>query len=268
MLQQALDFKAESDALFKLLSPLADADFERKTLFNDWSINDVLQHLHYFNYAADLSLHDEEGILKLIADLQAAYGRGETMVSYTNDQLDGVKGRALLALWHEYYTGMVDHFHAVDPKKRLKWAGPDMSVLSSITARLMETWSHAQEVYDLLGVVREEKDHIRNVVVMGNNTYGWTFKNRGEEVPEPRPFLKLTAPSGEIWEFNDPGTGESIEGLAAEFCQVVTQTRNIADTALVVTGDNATRWMAVAQCFAGPPRTPPAKGTRHIQTQR
>ncbi len=266
MLQQALDFQAESDALYDLLKPLKDADFERKTLFKDWTVNDVLQHLHYFNYAADLSLRDEQGILNLIADLQEAYGRGETMVSYTNDQLNGIKGQALLKLWHDYYTGMVENFHNVDPKKRLKWAGPDMSVLSSITARLMETWSHAQEIYDLLGVVREEKDHIKNIVVMGNNTFGWTFKNRGEEIPEPRPFLKLTAPSGDNWEFNEPGTGESIEGLASEFCQVVTQTRNIEDTSLDVSGEIATRWMAVAQCFAGPPRTPPAKGTRFTQS--
>ena len=31
----------------------------------------------------------------------------------------------------------------------MKWFGPDMSVLSSISARLMETWAHDQAVYDL-----------------------------------------------------------------------------------------------------------------------
>lgn len=48
-----------------------------------------------------------------------------------------------------------------------------------------------------------------------------------------------------------------------EFCQVVTQVRNIADTRLSVTGDIAQRWMAIAQCFAGPPENPPEAGTRH-----
>ena len=56
-----------------------------------------------------------------------------------------------------------------------------------------------------------------------------------------------------------------IEGQASEFCQVVTQVRNIADTSLRVTGDPATRWMAIAQCFAGPPVDPPAKGVRRTQ---
>ncbi len=266
MLQQALDFQAESDALYALLKPLKDADFERKTQFNNWSINDVLQHLHYFNYAADLSLSDEEGILKLLADLRTGYEQGETIVTFTDKALNGVKGAALLELWHDYYTGMLDNFHKVDPKMRVKWAGPDMSVLSSITARLMETWSHAQEVYDLLGVEREEKDHIKNVVVIGNNTYGWTFANRGEEVPGERPHLKLAAPSGEVWEFNEPQDDNFIAGQAVEFCRVVTQTRNIADTSLTVVGEPAEKWMAVAQCFAGPPKDPPAPGTRFRQT--
>ena len=77
------------------------------------------------------------------------------------------------------------------------------------------------------------------------------------------PVLRLTAPSGAVWEFGEDA-GNVIEGLAAEFAQVVTQTRNIADTALKVSGPVAERWMATAQCFAGPPEVPPAKGVRHV----
>ncbi len=266
MLQQANDFKAECDAIYELLKPLSDEEFEQKTLFKEWTINEIMQHLHYFNYAADLSLSDEAGILKLLGDLKEGYAQGETIRTYTDKKLDGIEGQALLELWHDYYTGMLDNFHNVDPKMRVKWAGPDMSVLSSITARLMETWSHAQAIYDHLGVVRENKDHIKNVVVIGNNTFGWTFINRGEEVPADRPFLKLTAPSGEIWELNEPQDDNYIEGSATEFCQVVTQSRNIGDTELKAVGDTATTWMAVAQCFAGPPQTPPPAGSRHINS--
>lgn len=262
MLQQALDFQTESDALHALIAPLDDADFERETQFKRWTINDVLQHLHFFNYAADLSLTDEAALLALLADLRAAMERGETLVAYTDRQLKGLRGKALREAWHDYYTTMLDNFHAADPKRRVKWAGPDMSVLSSITARLMETWAHGQEVYDFLGVVRRDKDHIRNIVVIGNNTFGWTFSNRGEAVPEHRPHLRLTAPSGEIWLYNEPSDENLIEGSATEFCQVVAQTRNIADTTLRVVGETATRWMAIAQCFAGVPQDPPPPGSR------
>ena len=53
-----------------------------------------------------------------------------------------------------------------------------------------------------------------------------------------------------------------VEGDAVAFCQVAAQTRNIADTALRVEGDAARAWMALAQCFAGPPELTPAPGTR------
>jgi len=60
----------------------------------------------------------------------------------------------------------------------------------------------------------------------------------------------------------DPGASNRIEGPATAFCQVVTQTRNVADTDLEVEGDTAKRWKSIAQCFAGPPEQAPLPGTR------
>ena len=262
MLQQATDFKAESDALYGLLQPLTDEALNDATQFKGWTINTILQHLHYFNYAALVSLEDGPEIRQLLDGLRKSQQRGETLVDYTDSKLNGAKGRSLLELWRNYYTDMAHAFQEADPKKRIKWAGPDMSVLSSITARLMETWAHGQGVYDLLGLIREDRDYIKNIVVLGNNTFAWTFSNRKEEVPDRKPFLKLYAPSKGIWKFNDPSEKDLIEGAATEFCQVVTQTRNIRDTDLNVVGETAERWMAVAQCFAGPPQLPPKPGTR------
>ena len=93
-------------------------------------------------------------------------------------------------------------------------------------------------------------------------TFGWTFRNRGLDVPAEFPYVKLTAPSGETWEWSDPGTSSRIEGPATAFCQVVTQTRNVADVELQVEGDIANQWMSIAQCFAGPPEQPPLPGSR------
>jgi hypothetical protein len=66
-----------------------------------------------------------------------------------------------------------------------------------------------------------------------------------------------------VWEYGEISESGMIAGSATEFCQVVTQCRNIADTALEVTGEVAHQWMEIAQCFAGPPQDPPAKGSRH-----
>lgn len=258
----AEDFRAESDALHALLAPLDDAAFAQVTAFKRWSINDVITHLHFWNQMAGFQLTDEA---TLVARLQAARDGGGNFRAFEARYIGDLRGRALLAAWRETVHATADRFAAADPKQRLKWAGPDMSARSSITARLMETWAHGQAIHDELGSVREDADRIGNIVVLGVNTYGWTFRNRGETPPEPMPYLVLTAPSGAVWTHGTPSETERIEGPATAFCQVVTQTRNIADVDLTVTGPNATAWMAKAQCFAGPPNDPPAPGTRRIR---
>jgi uncharacterized protein (TIGR03084 family) len=263
-MQQADDFLAESDALHSLLKDLEESEFDRATEFKGWTLNNVIRHLQVWNLAAELSLTDEAGFDALFAQVGESVSGG--LKDFEEKYLEGLAGSALLDTWQMGYRSVSGHFSGADPSRRVKWAGPSMSARSSITARLMETWAHGQEVFDELGVVRKNADRIKNIVVLGNNTYGWTYAVRGEEAPVPQPHLLLTAPSGEIWRYNDPSAEERIEGLAEEFCQVVTQVRNVADTDLEVTGGIATDWMSKAQCFAGPPETPPAAGVRRTRS--
>jgi uncharacterized protein (TIGR03084 family) len=265
MLEQATDFREESEALFALLNPLSDGEWEQKTQFKGWTINDVVAHLHFGNYAADLSLQDSTAFVAFMQSRTSTRTQGGGHLGLTHAWLGGTKGRALLQLWRDFYLEMTERFVVADPKMRVKWVGPDMSVRSSITARLMETWAHGQEVYDVLGHVRRETDRIKNIVVLGINTFGWSFANRGLAVPAEIPSVRLTAPSGALWAWGSPETDSLIEGSAVEFCQVGTQVRNIADTALRAVGATATHWMAIAQCFAGPPEDPPAPGSRYRQ---
>lgn len=265
MLQQAIDFRDESNALFTLLDSLDDQAWERKTQFKGWTLNDVIAHLHFGDYAADLSLQDSTAFNDFVQRITASRKQGIGHLTFTHTWLEGTKNRALLEHWHGFSREMTERFLVADPKQRVQWFGPSMSVRSSITARLMETWAHGQAIYDLLGETRHDTDRIKNIVVIGINTFGWTFTNRGLTVPADMPSVRLTAPSGEIWEWNQSNQGDHIKGSAEEFCQVVTQVRNIADTSLKVDGSIATTWMSIAQCFAGPPENPPTPGSRFRQ---
>ena len=263
MLDQALDFQAESDTFFELLNGLTEQDWSRTTQFKGWTINDVLAHIHLGNYLADLSLQDSQAFLDCIQ----TFGRGSpNRLQATHAWLGGLRGRALLERWRAFYTDMAGRFASADPKLRVKWVGPDMSVRSSISARQMETWAHAQAVYDVLGRERTATDRLKNIAVMGINTLAWTFRNRGLPVPAAPPHVRLRAPSGEVWEWQPADERNTVQGQALEFCQVVTQVRNIADTSLQTRGDTATAWMSIAQCFAGPPENPPPPGSRFRQT--
>jgi uncharacterized protein (TIGR03084 family) len=136
-----------------------------------------------------------------------------------------------------------------------------MSARSAMTARQMETWAHGFEIFDLLGATRNETDRIRNIVVLGVNTFGWSYQVHGLPVPPKAPELVLTAPSGAVWTFGEPGAGR-ILGTAVDFAAMVTQTRALEDTGLRIEGEVARTWMENAQCFAGPPERPPAPKSR------
>lgn len=267
MFQQVIDFRDESEALYRLMQPLPPGAFATRTQFKQWTFDDVVGHLHLWNRAADLSLTDEAAFQSFMGEVLQAVASGG-LRGFEKRWLAGLCGPELLEQYRAFVLEMSERFGAADPQARVKWAGPDMSIRSSITARLMETWAHGLAVYDALGVERVDTDRIRNIAVLGVNTFGWSFKNRGLEVPPEMPGLRLTAPSGAIWEWGGDRPGERIEGEAAEFCQVITQTRNVADTGLRVTGAVARQWMSIAQCFAGPPEQPPAPGSRFVQRDR
>ena len=261
-LQQAYDFRDECNAVYSILENLKEQDYEMPTQFKGWTFNNVIGHLHVWNYAADISLKDGDEWKNFANSALQALGNGSSMNEFEQTITKGIQGPELLSMWKEYYTDMTERFAVADPKKRVKWMGPDMSVRSSISARHMETWAHAQELYDSLGLDRINEDRIKNIVIIGNNTFKWCFTVHKKTLPSIRPYLKLTSPSGEIWEYNEISEEHKIEGLAEEFCQVVTQVRNIKDVNLKLTGDIAKEWMSVAQCFAGGAEQPPLPGTR------
>ena len=188
MLQQVEDLRAEGADLYAFLDGLAPADWDRPTPFKGWTPNDVVQHLHMGDWMAVLSMTDEAAFLALLEKRKAvregaAPGQGVGPDMQT--------GAALREQWYGYFRQLCGLLDARDPKDRVLWVGPSMSVRMCATARQMETWAHAQDIYDLLRAPREHFDRLRNIAEIGVRTYGWTFANRGEE---PGAHRSLCAP--------------------------------------------------------------------------
>lgn len=262
MFQEVEDLKAEGVALQSLLDRLAAADWARPTPFKQWTPWDVVAHLHLSDQWAVASLQGPQAFKQSITPLLSALNARTSLRDYTRAHFQDRPGAAILDSWRHCFDDLNGRLAALDPKARLTWFGPDMGARSLVTARYMETWAHGQDIHDLLGQPRVYTDAIRAIATLGVKTYGFTFSNRRLPIPAPEPYVRLTAPSGTVWEWNAPSDLDRIDGLASDFCHVVTQGRNIADTALVVTGEPARQWMSIAQCFAGPPETPPAPGSR------
>lgn len=261
MLPQARDFLTEVEELDALLVTLAPSDWARPTGFKQWTIDDIVQHLHSGDLLGAASAESPEKFAAMRAETQALRDQGLTRLEETRRRIV-LTGEPLRRLWRSQAEALARTLGAMAADARLKWSGPDMGVRMFATARQMETWAHGQAIYDLLGRPRRPTMRLRNIAEIGVRTYGWTFANRGRPTPGPAPFVRLAAPDGGEWSWNDPACGDRVEGDAEAFCQVVTQTRNVTDTTLQVTGAAAEEWMRLAQCFAGPPETPPAPGTR------
>lgn len=262
MLQVCQDLRDEAEELFALLETMDEGDWSRPTPFQSWTPWDVVAHLHFFDKVSLLALNDEAEFATCRDDLTAKMLRGESLADEARRVLGGLDAKTLSREWIQSCREMSDALGNSDPKRRLPWFGPDMGVPMFTTARYMETWAHGQDIYDLLHRPRTHTDRIKNIAVIGMKTFGWTFVNRGEEVPGPPPYVRINAPSGAVWEFGEPSEEEFVRGDAVEFCHVVTQGRNVADTALEVNGPIATRWMSIAQCFAGKAVDPPKPGER------
>jgi len=262
MLQEVRDLRAEGDELEAFLQTLEAEVWQRATPFKRWTVWDVLAHLHFTDREALLALRSPEAFRESAQRMVAAMRAGTELIAYTREQLGPLDPKVLRQRWCETLRTLCDELGTRDAKARLPWYGPDMGVRMFTTARQMEVWAHGQDIYDLLGHERTDTDRIRNIAVIGVKTFGWTFANRGLEVPREVPYVRLTAPSGALWEWGDAGTQQRVEGSAVDFCHVVTQGRNVAETGLRVVGETAKRWMAIAQCFAGAAADPPQPGER------
>ena len=251
-LQQVADLREEGEALYALLDTLPDEQWALPTPFKRRTVNWVVRHLHDADRWAVQSIKDPDAYRRWAVKWIASR---RVYPSYP-------RSRPLLERWRADFLKLCDTLDASDPAVRIPWFGPDMSIRMMATARQMETWAHGQDVYDLVRVRRRHTDRIRNICFLGVRTFGWTFLNREIEVPSPEPYVRLDAPSGAVWEWNEPSEANCVIGSAVEFAHVVTQGRNIADCNLTVVGETATAWMCMAQCFAGEPQEPPAPGER------
>lgn len=121
------------------------------------------------------------------------------------------------------------------------------------TARIMETWAHGQDVADALNIDRAPTARLRQVAHLGVRTVGFAFALH--DLPAPaEPFrVELTGPAGDLWTWGDAAAANRISGPALDFCLLVTQRRHPDDLNLAVAGDDARRWVPIAQAFAGLP---------------
>jgi uncharacterized protein (TIGR03084 family) len=244
------DLDAETAVFDGWIAALADDQWARPTPAEGWTIADQVSHLAYFDDAAVQSATDpdafRDGLDAVVADVDGFTARiAAENRAKSPDELRAWFARARSELATTYAT--------IDPRARLPWYGPDMSAASMVTARIMETWAHGQDVADAVHLAHPATAAVRHVAFLGVRTRDFSYVARGLDPPGVDVHVELAGPHGEVWSFGAAGAPDTVRGPAVDFCLVVTQRRHVDDTALAVRGPHATQWMAIAQAYAGPP---------------
>jgi len=245
-----VDLAAEHDDLDRIVAALAEGDLDTPTPSPGWSVRDQITHLAWFDGQATLAIVDPEafavGVRRFVADPAAMMAE-----HLTHGHGRGVEG--MLGWWRGERSRFLEAARGVDPAGRVPWYGPPMSPASFVTARLMETWCHGQDVVDAVGAVRRPTARLRHVAHIGVRARAFSYATNGRTAPEEDVRVELEAPGGTLWSWGDAFAPDRVSGTALDFCLVVTQRRHRDDTDLRIEGPLAREWMEIAQAFAGPP---------------
>jgi uncharacterized protein (TIGR03084 family) len=244
------DLIATTADLETRLDGLDERSWHTPTPAEGWDVTDQVSHLAYFDEAATMAATDPE---RFRAEREEVRADVDAFTATIAARYHDWPGDKLLAWSREARGAMVDALRALDPSLRVPWYGPDMSAASSVTARIMETFAHGQDIADALGVPWTPARALPHVAYLGVRAIPNSYRTRGLPVPETEVRVDLVAPDGSQWAMGPEDSADAVRGPMLDFCRVVTQRRHVDDTDLVVTGPVATEWMAIAQAFAGPP---------------
>jgi uncharacterized protein (TIGR03084 family) len=248
------DLTAEGDQLRAVVAGLDADGWRTPTPAEGWDVATTIAHLLWTDEVAVLAAgaSTDEGKQAWDAVVLLAIEDPTGFVDKEALRIGDLPAEELLTRWDAARRGLVAALTSCPEGTKLPWFGPPMSPTSMATARFMETWAHALDVYDALGTRPATTDRIRHVAHIGVRTRNFAYANNGLAAPAEEFRVELTAPSGETWAWGPEDAAQKVTGSAYDFCQLVTQRVHRDDTDLVAVGEDAATWLTIAQAFAGP----------------
>jgi uncharacterized protein (TIGR03084 family) len=244
------DLRAESDELDALVAPQPADRWATPTPAAGWTVAHQIGHLLWTDRVALTAVTDAAQFAEL---LNAAAADPTGFVDAGADKCAAMAPPDLLAAWRSTRQRLHDVLLTVPDGRKLPWFGPPMSPASMATARLMETWAHGLDVADALGVRRPATGRLRSVAHIGVRTRDYAFVVNGLTPPADPFYVELRAPDGGSWSWGPPDAAQRVTGSAEDFCALVTQRRPLRSLDITAHGEEAQRWLGIAQAFAGPP---------------
>jgi uncharacterized protein (TIGR03084 family) len=251
------DFAAECADLDRMVAALSAQEWAGPTPAPGWTIAHQIGHLMWTDEIATLSATDGDAFAQVVQD---ALPKALTFVDEAAEESATIPPAELLERWRRGRSELIKALLEVPTGTKLAWFGPPMSPASMVSARLMETWAHGQDVADALAITRTPTARLRNIAHIGIRTRNFAYLVHERPAPAEEFRIELTAPDGALWAWGPESARQRVAAPALDFCLLVTQRRHRDDLAVVAIGAEAQEWLEIAQAFAGPTGTGRAAG--------
>ena len=248
--------------LDELVEAAGDDLWNTATPAEGWDVAMQIAHLTWTDEVSLLAIDDPEAFAALVenamADILGFVDAGAAEIAAT--------GRGeVLTRWRMARARLGDALKSADPGEQIPWFGPPMRSKSMTTARIMETWAHGTDVADALGIDLSADPAfvaaLPHVATLGFKTRAFSYAMNSLDAPTSDIHVRLTAAEG-VLEFGNAEAEQRVSGSLKDFCLLVTQRVHREDTDLVTEGEDAEKWLQIAQAFAGMPGGGRQKGAR------
>lgn len=221
-----------------------------------WTIAHQIGHLAWTDEASLAAIVDPAAFGQA---MEAAAADPTGFVDEAAAQMAALPVPELLQRWRISRARLADALRAVPEGEKIPWFGPAMSAASMATARIMETWAHAHDVGEALGIAVPKTSRAKHVAYLGVRTRGFSYLVRGRDVPSSPVRIELAGPDGDAWTWGPEDAVDRVTGSGYDFALLATRRRHLDDVDVCAEGAAATDWLPIVQAFAGLPGSEPIR---------
>lgn len=245
------DLVAEQLELKGHLEGLSEAQWQAPTRCEGWDVADVVIHLAQSDEMAVGSARGE--FAEVLAGLAQGLGTAGSVdegVALMVARQRGTGSTDVLERWWSTVNRLVEVLDGMNLSTRVMWVTGELSARSMATTRLAETWIHAGDIADAVGIVQMPGDRLRHISRLAWRTLPYAFSSAGRQMAGPVAF-RLVSPAGESWDFLPDGPASTtISGPAIDLCNVASRRVDASATALVGEGPDAEAVLELVRTYA------------------
>ncbi|NMM90111.1 TIGR03084 family protein [Rhodococcus sp. SRB_17] len=249
-----VDLAAEGAQLESWIAAIHEDQWANATPAHGWTIAHQIAHLLQTDEVSAMALRSRDRFETVLAQ---ARRNPLGFINAEADRLAILPPADLLSRWKSSRTLVARYLQEAPAGEKVPWFGPPMSPTSMATARLMETWAHAHDISESLGIEHPRTHRAKHVAHLGVHTRKFSYANHGQQAPVEEPYVELTGPDGELWIWGTPSSSQRVTGDGYDFALLATRRRHINDVDVSAHGADATYWLTIIQAFAGAPGQTP-----------